>query len=126
MNRSMYCAAAFAVVVSLSGCSMFEDDDDDRQTVTDMSMYGGVPSNAIRGAQGFDTVRYRASEPARIWIGNDSRRMVVTDTRVQAGDEIVVNAGGDSVTVNGRVIYNQDLKKNEQHSIFVVPERAPN
>lgn len=125
MYRNVPYIASFALILSLTGCSVFDDDDnDDRHAVTDMSMYGGIPSNAIRGASGFDTIRYRASEAGRVWIGNDNRRMVVTETRVQAGDEVVVNAGGDSVTVNGNVVYNQDLKKNEQHSIFIVPDRA--
>jgi hypothetical protein len=120
MNRAFSYAAAIALGLSITGCSAFDDDDDDddRTPVVDTSMYGGVPTNATRGAQGFDTIRYRAPEAGRIWIGNDNRRQIVTEVPVQAGEEIVVHAGGDSVTVNGRVVYNQNLQKNEQHSIF--------
>lgn len=124
MKRGLFYATAAALTISLTGCSAFDNDDDDRKTVTDMSMYGGVPNNALRGAQGFDTVRYRASEAGRVWIGDDSRRSVITEIPVQAGDEVVINARGDSVTVNGRVVYNQNLEKNNQHSIFLVPDRA--
>lgn len=110
----------------LSGCSVFDNDDDDRKAATDTSYYGSVPTNAIRVAQGFDVVRYRASEPARVWIGNDNRRSVITETRVQPGDEIQIDAKGDRVLVNGVAVYSQNLEKNEQHSIFVLSDRAGN
>jgi hypothetical protein len=125
MKRGVYLAAAlWFATIPLTGCSVFEDEDDDSTPVTDSSMYGGIPNNAIRAASGYDVVRYRATQPARVIIGNDSRRMVITETQVQAGDEIVVDAGEDSVAVNGRSVYSQNLEKNDQHSIFVVPTGA--
>jgi len=104
----------------LTGCSMFEGDDDKRNTVTDSSMYSGVPANAIRATSGNGTIRYRATSNSRVIIGDDVRRSVITETSAQAGEEIVVDAEGDSVTVNGRVVFNQNLEKNNQHSIFIV------
>ncbi len=126
MNPSISLAAAIAaafLTMPMTACSVFEDDDDDRNPVSDSSMYGGVPNNAIRAASGYGVVRYRASEAARVIVGNDSRRMVITETQVQAGDEIIVDSGEDKVAVNGRVVYSQNLEKNDQHSIFVVSHR---
>jgi hypothetical protein len=53
-------------------------------------------------------------------IGDDSARKVITETSVQAGDEIVVDAEGDRVLVNGTPVYQQNLLKHDQHSIYVV------
>jgi hypothetical protein len=83
-----------------------------------------VPSGAMRVAQGHDKVRYRSTQAGRVWIGNDNLRAAITETRVQAGDEIVVDAEGDRVTVNGQAVYSQNLEKNHQHSIFFVPDSA--
>jgi hypothetical protein len=126
MNRSITLAAAIAatfLALPLTGCNAFDDEDDDRNPVSDSSMYGGIPNNAIRAASGYGVVRYRASEAARVIIGNDSRRMMITETQVQAGDEIIVDSGEDKVAVNGRVVYSQNLEKKDQHSIFVVSQR---
>lgn len=127
MNRKYLLATAICITslssLPLTGCSAFDDDDDDRTPVTDSSNYGGVPNNAIRAASGYGVVRYRASEAARVIIGNDSRRMVITETQVQAGDEIVVDSGEDKVAVNGQVVYGQNLESKDQHTIFIVSQR---
>lgn len=114
-------AIAAITLLPVSGCSMFEGESDERKPATDMSFYSGVPSNAIRAASGHGTIRYRATSGSQIIIGDDSRRVVITQATLQSGEEVVVNPEGDSVTINGRVIYNQNLQKNDQHSIFVMP-----
>lgn len=124
MKRRIPFALGLAVAglaFTMPACSVFDDDDDDRRTVTDTSPYGGVPANAIRAAQGYDTIRYRASQPGRVIVGNDVSRTIITETRVNAGDEVTVDANGDRVLVNGSPIYQQNLQKRDQHSIFFVP-----
>ncbi|MGE3107594.1 MAG: hypothetical protein AB7G11_01295 [Phycisphaerales bacterium] len=124
MNRTFItaCLLTAAWVTVPTGCSVFNGDDDDdhnRVPVTDTSMYGGVPSDAMRVASGFGTLRYRATSPSRVYIGDDTRRVVLTQMDVQSGEEVVVYSDGDAVTVGGRTVYNQNILKNNQHSIFV-------
>src|SRR5688572_23776086 len=82
------------------------------------ALYGGIPRDATRVAQGYGEVRYRAEQSGRIWVGNDTERLIVTEARVRRGEDVRVELREDRVTINGQVVFDRNLEKNHQHSIF--------
>jgi hypothetical protein len=57
-----------------------------------------------------------------VWIGNDTRRSVVTETRVRRGEEVLVEPREDRVSVGGHVVFDRNMERSEQHSVFILPE----
>jgi hypothetical protein len=92
--------------------------------VPEAAGYGGIPRGATRVAQGYGEVRYRAEQAGRIWVGNDTERFLVTETRVRRGEDVRVEMRDDRVTINGQVVFDRNLEKNHQHSIFFARDAA--
>jgi hypothetical protein len=112
--------------VLVQGCGSLDGDDADsgssRATAPDTPAYGSVPRSAERVAQGYGTIRYRAEQAGRVWIGNDARRAVVTETRVRRGEEVVVEPREDRVSVGGQVVFDRNMERSEEHSVFMLAE----
>ncbi len=122
---------ACVVVVGMtfaSGCGSLDLDDSEPSPAPapspEAAGYGGIPRGATRVAQGFGTVVYRAEQAGRIWVGNDTERFLVTETRVRRGEDVLVEPREDRVSVNGQVVFDRNLEKNHQHSIFFTLDGA--
>src|SRR5262245_29195948 len=106
MQRDILRRLAVVVVGAalVQGCGSFDRGDDSappaspappapptsRAPSQDSTAYGSVPRSAERVVQGRGTIRWRAGRGGRVWIGNETRRVVVTETRVRPGEEVVV------------------------------------
>lgn len=118
--------AALACGLLMQSCGSFErtNDTSSRSHAGSSAVYASVPRGAQRVAQGYGTIRYRATEPGRVWIGNDTRRSVVTETRVRAGEEVLVEPREDRVSVGGQVVFDRNMERSERHSVFLLADGA--
>lgn len=87
--------------------------------------YDGIPTSARRAKSGGGLVRYQASKDGRIWIGDDDRERMILSRAVTKGDVVEIEPGKDQVRLNGEVIYDKDLVRRNEHSVFFRSEKAP-
>ena len=86
------------------------------------SPYAGVPSTAENMASGSGRVSWRAESTGQVWVGNDKKRSLVVDSRVNSGDLVEVDPKGNRVKVNGREVFKQNMESRDSHTIFFMPD----
>lgn len=88
--------------------------------------YDGIPTSASRARSGSGVQRYAATKNGRVWVGDDERERQIVSTQVSKGDVVTVDPAKDQVRLNDEVIYDRDLVRRNEHSIFFRAERGGN
>lgn len=118
--RAMLTAGAAAIMFSAGCGEIVATDDPDNQPVIGGSPrpYGRIPDGAESLASGNGKLRVRAPGDGRVWIGNDDRRYEIVSATVRRNKEIVVDVKGDKITVDGQVVYGDNLESKDRHTVF--------
>jgi hypothetical protein len=108
------------------GCSSLGLDDDDgngRDVVRDTrASVSDVPDNARRVKDGTGTLRFTANDDGRVYIVDLDDNSLVSEQRVRDGNRLEVMPGDDRIMLDGRVVYDHDLKRDNRHAIYFLSE----
>lgn len=88
------------------------------------SSYDGIPHSAKRVKSGTGVVRFKAAKTGRVWIGDDERERQIVAREVVKDDVIEVDPEKNRVTLNGASIYDRNLERRNEHSIFFREEKG--
>jgi signal peptidase I len=87
--------------------------------------YDGIPTSAKRAKSGGGVLRYQATREGRVWVGDDDRERMILSKAVVKGDIVEVDPSKDQVRLNDEIIYDRDLVRRNDHSIFFRAEKNP-
>ena len=92
---------------------------------TSPRVYDGIPQSAATVASGEGNVEWRAEGSGRIWVGDDKDQRMLVSSDVHPDDVVEVEACGDQVKINERVVFEESAdrkhrasEKMHQHSVF--------
>lgn len=130
MPRSIALVASLSLSALFSGCADFDlgsgggssgpDYVDDHGSGGPVypATYGSIPSNAERVASGAGKIEYRVPRDGTVWIGNDAGRFQILRQSVRRGDKVEIHADRDLIELNDAPLYQQNLERNDRHTIF--------
>lgn len=119
--RAMLTTSVTAAAAFIAGCGeIITTDDPDNGPVIGGSPrpYGRIPGDAESLTSGNGKLRVRAPADGRVWVGNDDRRYEIVSTTVRRNKEIVVDVKGDQISVDGQVVYSENLESKDRHTVF--------
>ena len=77
-----------------------------------------IPRDARIGDSGTGNLTYTAPSDGRIWLRDAESSAVIYSAKIYRGDEIKVEPAANRISVNGRKVLDQDLKKNHKHQLY--------
>ncbi|WP_428939867.1 hypothetical protein [Fontivita pretiosa] len=116
-------AAIFAI--GLSGCEMFDGDDNDNDRTPserrEPLTVSGVPKSAELLREGSGELSARASSDGKAYLYDVNDGRVVWSGNVQRGELITIDPDNDRAAVEGKVVFDQNLERRHSHRIYLDP-----
>lgn len=95
---------------------------DDRQTGSNNpnaeSTDATMPRDARPAEFGTGNLRFTAPSDGRVWLRDAEASTVIYTARIYRGDELFVEPAANRISVNGRKVLDQDLKKDHKHQLY--------
>lgn len=81
-----------------------------------------IPGAALMGSEGNGRLTYRAPEAGTIYVYNVPDKQTIYSGRVEAGEMVTVNPNDDRITVDGRIVSEQELDDDTIRRLYFKPE----
>ncbi len=105
--RHYAAGAALAIATMVSGCA---------------SRSMEVPASAQLMTQGSgDQVMFRATQPGRVYVSNESDGKILYQGEVRRGDAVEVDPKDDEIQIGGRTVTQTSMGDGDQYKIFFEP-----
>ena len=125
--RTVRCLAltiAAIVAIGLSGCEMFDGDDNDNDRTPSErrdTLSSQVPRSAELLREGSGELSARASSDGKVYLYDVNDGRVVWSGNVQRGELITIDPENDRAAVEGKVVFDQNLERRHSHRIYLDP-----
>ncbi len=83
-----------------------------------------VPSRAHLAREGDGEISYIPKADGHVYAYDADDRVVLDDRAVRSGQEYTVSPDQNRITLGGKKVFEQDLKKKHAHRIYFVSDRA--
>jgi len=77
-----------------------------------------VPKSASLKTQGNDRVVYTADDNGRVWIADHGSNDIVYSGQMRRGDRLVLDPGGNRITLNDQVVAHRDIGRRDRDIYF--------
>jgi hypothetical protein len=77
-----------------------------------------VPKSASLKTQGNDRVVYTADDNGRVWIADHGTNDILYSGYMRRGDRLVLDPGGNRVTINDQVVAHRDIGRRDRDIYF--------
>ena len=112
--------------IVLTGCEVFNgDDDDDRDRTrgsdrigrTDTGA-GGVPSTAERVEEGRGELSYRATQDGTVYLYDTDSRTHLDTQRVRRGQRYTIDPDRSIATLDGKTVWDRTMNPKHTHRLY--------
>src|SRR5688572_3113026 len=121
-------ACAIGAALGAAGCEAFDDDDDDDDRggeVVSGGSGGARPSAVPASAQVVDTgdadLSFTASTAGTAYVVDAAQGRLILSRPMSSGQRLVVQPEEDRVQLDGQAIFQQNLERNNRHTIWWQP-----
>lgn len=83
-----------------------------------------IPATALMAAEGNERLAYNPSEGGEVYVYDVTKEELVYAGRVERDEIVVVDPAEDRITVDQRIVSEQDMDDGNTHRIFFAP-RGP-
>jgi hypothetical protein len=114
---------ALALAAVPTGCSVFDDDDDDNRDSAQVESRSDLPDNADRVVQGSkgEDINWRATRDGTVYLMDRDSNKVIYSGSIRDGHPLEVDASAGEIK-NNNLVVNRQVKENRRYNLYFLPD----